>query len=533
MSEHEPSAGFSEDFIPGEFTKPILIAGAVPLWARILIWPLRLLFAFILYAWSQNGFGLQEDDIVLLAVFGLPWLCFELVLFSQFLKRRWIFETEDGFTFSSLFGAQSYMLDDIEGISLQVNERPGSIHLMGKNHTKTHRIFDIWVRDREKPIRLKHASRSDKPDPLYGFILKVVQHQYERFQNDLDAGGSVPGEDWTFSGGMLHFQDGFGGIESLAADAMGGAESFGNKLYIWRRGEAEACFSTSAHGKNAQWLDMHLSSTIPENDTPVEGMGRFLFENKRPPGFIFLLIGAVLLAGMIMVPFVIPDEEGAKTVLIIGEIIAGVILFALPFIWAHSFGKRFHENGFVLIWPRSEKEIPFDHVETFEWARTDQYYNGAYTGSAFTFVVYLLPEAGTGNRKFNLTFTNQKGEEGNYGIVRAKLTEHLARRMQAELEENKRVSWVDDVFMTEAGVIFEQKKRGQIVDTTVLPWDQIDVFGMVEKASAPTFGIAHKDGVQGLQFGTAHKNFYPGLFLFGLMYEKINGPEIEVPAEEE
>lgn len=512
-----------------DFPRPVAVAGVVPLWAKILIWPLRGLFGFALYYWLSNPPNMDPDFHFAVILAAVPWLCAEVPMFYLLLNRRWLLATDDGFTYSSWFGSETFSYDGIEGASLQVKELPNEIHFFGKGHTRVSRDFQMWLENRAKPIRLQFTSRTDKPDPLYGFILLALGKLAERFEQTLESGGTIGGHDWTFANSSLRYLDASGAPDSLPIDRIGAVETFGDRFYVWRRGESDACFSTAAQGKNVGWLSDFLERSITPEERHVDGLGRFLFEIKRTPTFVYIISFAVLLAGMIMVPNLVSMDGDGGIVVIIGEIIAGIILVALPFIWAFAPGKRFYENGFALATPFSETEISFDDVESYEWSRTDQYMNGAYAGSVFAFVLHMRP--GVGARKFSLNHSNRKGEEGNYGIVRQKLTEHLGRRMGERLAAEKRVEWVKDIELTDTAVVFTQKKRGN-VETTVLPYDQIEMFGMLENASSPTFGIVHKDGQQGLQFGTAHKNFFPGLHLFGEIMKKYLAPQ-EEPAEAE
>lgn len=513
-----------EDNDSFDFPRPVAVAGIVPLWAKILIWPLRGLFAFALYYWLSKPPNIDEDFHFAVILAAVPWLCAEVPMFYLLLNRRWLLATDDGFTYSSWFGSETFSYDDIEGASLQAKAQPSEIHFFGKSHTRIFRDFQMWLENRSKPIRLRFTSRSDKPDPMRGFILLVLGKLALRFEQNLESGGTVGGHDWTFANSSLRYLDEFGSPTTLSIDQIGAVETFGDRFYVWRRGENEACFSTAAHGKNVSWLSFFLERSITPEERQVEGLGRFLFEIKRTPTFVYVISIVVLLTGMILVPSLVSMDGDAGIVIIIGEIIAGLFVVGLPFIWAYSAGKRFYENGFALATPFSETEMPFDNVESYEWSRTDQYVNGGYAGTVFAFVLHMLP--GVGARKFSLNHSNRKGEEGNYGIVRQKLTEHLGHRMGEQLVAENRVEWVKDIELTDTAVVFTQKKRGN-VETTVLPYDQIEVFGMLENASSPTFGIVHKDGQQSLQFGTALKNFFPGLFLFTEIMEKHLAPQEE------
>ncbi len=510
-----------DDFAPAEFERPVLVAGAVPVWVKILAWPLRAgLIALIYFWWKQN---FQGELLFAIVPLGLVWFCFESFLLAQFFQRRWIIPIENGFQFSSVFGAESYLMDDIDGTSLNVNAKP-STFFSSKNHILTERIFYVWLRNRNKPLKLTHTSRSDKPDPLIDFIVKIIDTVGERFERELDAGRAVEGDDWSISDRTLNFQDAFGDAESLPLDRIGAAETFGGRIYVWRRGEQEACFSTKTGGKNDDWLIHFLAKFIKPDDTPVEGLGRFLFETKRISVLVFFIIGfvvSVLIAAFVSVLLWMDLPEDGKLGMGVGIGIGVFVLILLPIFWANSFGKRFYENGFVVVWPRSEKEIRFDDVEGFEWGRTDQYYNGAYTGTIFTFVLYLNPECGT--KKFNLTFTNQKGEEGNFGVVRAKLTENLAKRMKDAVAEGHRVPWITDIYLTDKAVIYEQRKRGQVIGVTEIPYGQVEIFGMLNNANPPTFAIVHKDQQTSLQFASGNRNFFPGL----LVFEELTAPFLQ------
>lgn len=518
----------SDDFSAAEFERPVLVAGAVPVWVKVLAWPLRAGLVALIYFWWKQGF--QGDLIFAIVPLGIVWLCFELFLLAQLFRRRWIIPIENGFMFSSIFGAESYLMDDIDGTSLNINNKPSSFLTSRKNHTVVVRTFHIWLRGRTKPLQLTHASRSDKPDPLTDFIVRIISTVQIRFEQELEAGGAVEGDNWTFSDRALNYQDAFGNSESLAVDQIGSAEAFGGNIYVWRRGDQEACFSTKIGGKNDDWLLYFLGKSIKPDDTPVEGLGRFLFETKRISGLFYVVAGFVLalvigglVAGLLLTN---PGEDGvigfSVTILIVG-----LILSLLPVIWAFSSTRRFFENGFVIVWPRSEKEIHFDNVEGFEWARTDQYVNGSYSGTNFQFLLYLNPESGT--KKFNLSFTNMKGEEGNFGIVRTKLIENLAKRMKDALAEGQRVAWITDIFLTDKAVVFEQRKRGNLVGVTEIPYDQVEIFGMLDGVNTPTFAIVHKDQQTSLSFASANRNFFPGLAVF----EEMTAPHLNPPEDGE
>ncbi|MDR0871271.1 MAG: hypothetical protein LBN39_10825 [Planctomycetaceae bacterium] len=505
-----------DNFSIDQFAEPVPVAGVVPFWAKFLIWLFRCVILLLLLLTFR-----QPDWLALLFIFAVPFVVCEIVLLIALFRRRWILPADNGFIYSSRFGSEMVEQDSIDGYSIQIKELPREIHFFGKQHTKIRRCFTLWITGRHKPLVLKYTSRSDKPDPLFGFIMQTSNALNRRFELQIENGETVEGKNWSLEGNVLHYETKTE-TDSITLADIGSVEVLGNTLQIWQRGSQEACLSIPVDTKNVFWLTGYLNKNIEPDDVPSEGLGKFLFGKKRTSGWIHFITGTVLIAGMIAVPLLVPVQNPDDNLfVIIGEIIAGLIVIALPFMWLNCRGLRFYEYGLTVSYPRWSREIPFEDIETFQWYRTDQYVNGGYAGTIFTFLLFLVPEAGL--KKLILTYNNQKGEEGGYETFRQKLTEYLAERMQDELSVKNRVNWIDSkgscIYLTDAAVVFEKSKRGTVIETTVLPYNQIAAAGMTT-AKEPIFGIVHKDGEQGLQFSTGNVNFFPCLLLFERVMRK-------------
>lgn len=426
------NSDFVTDF--DAFGSPVLVAGAVSVKKRILMGLFRCFVLFLLYLWYQNGFFIDEGIIPIFLFVGVPYICCEMFLLALFLSRRWLLMTDDGFVYSSLWGSETVRLNDIDGYSISIKEHPLFIFRFGRTRTKTKRRFRLWVQGRKRPICLNHTRRSEVHDPLFGNIKFLINVLNKRFVAVVEDGGTVTGNNWTLVGSgtsdLKLYYETKTGTETLAVRDIGSVETLGERVHIWRKETQEACFSIPEDDKNVFFLAQFLEGGIGyigQEESPVEGRGRFLFEKKRVSGWFYLAIGASILAAMIYGAVTLPTANAEQqTVTVILEIVGGLALTVLLTLWFCARGIRFYENGLTLHYPLFEREILFNEIEDYEWAKEYIYRLGIYDGTSVRFILYLDKE--TGMKKLDLSRRNVKSAEGAYETFCDKLSRYLAHR---------------------------------------------------------------------------------------------------------
>lgn len=514
----------SDADFPTLVTKSVLVFGAVSLKKKVLMGLFRGLILYLLFLWYQNHFANNDGVFFVFLFIGVPYLCCELFLLAVFLSHRWLLVTDSGFIYSSLFGKETVLQENIIGYSIYFKELPYEIRWFSKEHTKYKRRFRLWVQGRSRPICLNYTGRNSQPDPLFDFIAQMINTLDERCETEIENGGTVHGNNWSLKNNTLCFNTSRLGIksrtETLKLEEIGNIEVWGNRLHIWRKGSNKSYFSIPQNSKNTLWLINDLNRYIVPEEPSTEDRGLFLFEKKRSFAWLFFLFGfgAVLLLAMMggIIGLLDSNMEQPKG-LIFAVIFEGVILILLFVLWLRTYKLQFYDNGLVLCYPLFEREILFDGIETFQWMKTDGYFLGVYDSTYFNFVLFAKPESGI--KKIDLSYQHHKGDVGTYQTFRYKLTQHLTHRMQNEWRQNKRVCWIEDVYLTDTAVVLERKKHGTVIESDILPYTQIETFGITTDPRS-IFALISKNELPNFQFGTGNTNFYPGLSLFERIMQK-------------
>lgn len=499
-------------------------------------------------AFMLGGFGIIViiAGIIVGVVANNLWLALALggiglvMLFTSFFieaKRirdlMWITLEPNRFTVIDNIGERSFNDDDIVSISLQYKD-----NFENGNHTSTTRTFRIWIvssADRPELIEMKSRIKVGEPDPLHGYITRVVKLLKERADNERLKNLSVLGEGWELTSRTLILRDPKKGDTETPLTEIVSCMNIEEKLKLWKRGEDDAFALVPLDAANAHLLHLFLEEELarrPEvenGEQPSGQLGRIIFERKPKSGIgiTMLVVAAVLVLIVIIAVGIVAGGNMRDTEPLIIMGIAFTVISLLLGLGAWVTFKslfRCHQFGVYQRNIFGEKKLLFSEVDAFTYSATRHYHNGAYIGTHLKLAFVPNPELSKPKIVYKTTVKNV---DSSLDQMRDEIAKMIGSRMYQEVKEGKSIKW-NETLTLEPGQLqyipagFFGKNPPQKIDYHMISGQNLQqgTFSLFQRGKPKPI----------VSTGSTTQNFFPGYFAFLALWEDARTQSTTAPS---
>ena len=456
----------------------------------------------------------EWEFAVVCVVIATPMLLIALgIALRRFRRRAWVQVSDDGFVYGNRDGERQYRDDQVIGVNLvsKPNYRQGEL----KSYTND---VQLKVAGAPQPIRIKTTTKLADVDPLSNFVARTIENYQLRAEEALDAGARLSGKGWSLGNEDITVE----GTDSIrvANRDLVAMETVDGLHKIWRKEQDEPFLSVPTKSENAFLLTLLLGPKIAEQegnreiDLSQPGLGRLIFRRAcgrigRSFGWLFVLLAFPA------IPLFVAGAAGGNPNLMAAGAINFIVspltlLLGLALLRAEF---RCHERGVFRRLLLKGRELRFEHVESFKYAATKQYYNGGYVGTALE--VVFFPKPGSGKKKLRYSRMVQNADEALDGL-RDHITMILMPMLGQTLASTGSLQWMPNLRITHEG--FHYRPKGFVSrkkEEQFIGFD--DVYAM--DVQEGTFHVwTHGKDKSVIRESTSEPNFYPGYLLATQVY---------------
>jgi len=389
------------------------------------------------------------------------------------------------------------------------------------------RRFIVWLGD-DDPGEQRLVFTNQIPlngrDPLQALIERISERLYGRAARDLQAGGSLQGEDWSLKGRELTVQR-EGAEETCALQDLTAVDTVDHHLCIWRRGEDDAWVKIPLESANAfllaRWLKEQQIGGSAGNKEPAagNGLGRVIFERRATRNVILAwdLVGILALGVTVVLSIIFAEEKksiGAG--LACGA--AGVAVSLLIGLVGLNFRRgafRCHEWGVFKSGLLGERSLRYADVAAFTYGATRVFVNGAYTGTNFVLKFEPAPASAASPIAYTASLPHADQELEN---LRDHIARVIATRMLQRLRAGEPVRWTAQLrFLPDEGIEYQASGLLGRKALVVIPNNEIATWN-IEKGRFFMWAKGQKKPV--IKESAASPNFFPGFFLVVTMFPR-------------
>lgn len=434
----------------------------------------------------------------IIAVVGVVlWIGLELHGLWLRQKRRWLKIAENGFEIYRGEDQRWYEDRHVTGLacshhSVLINGTPSG----------TLRRFQVWLVEEHRPLVMENVFPLGEPDPLAGFIHRLVEVAMERARQTIRDGGAIAGVRWRLDG--LEFSP--RGGRPIAVSDLSAVGEYDGRICVWRRGHPKAIFKTRADSRNSIVLLTLLQTWLKER-TPValhesrerESLGRLLFQ--RRVGYILpsilLTIGASIQGAGLFFPdpfmFAVP-----------AAVFAGV---GLCMLLGGGSTFRCHERGVLCRGVLMKRALLYSDVASLTYAETQLFRNGAYVGTKIELAI--IPSPGSDGRPIEFGITRNRGD-AEFDKLRDFVSVAVARQMADRWTIDGEVPWTQRIMLRSDGFEYRAPLVVGRKKPVFIPYASCERF---ELAKGVFKVFAASDNQPVITEKTSAHNFYPGYFL--------------------
>lgn len=412
-------------------------------------------------------------------------------------KRRWLKIEKNGFEISRGEDRRWYADRHVTALAC-------SHHSVLTNGipSGTLRQFQVWLLEEHRPLVMENVFPLGEPDPLAGFIHRLVEVAMDRARQTIRDGGAVTGVRWRLDG--LEFSP--RGQRPIAVSDLSAVGEYDGRICIWRRGHPKAIFKTRSDSRNSIVLQTLLQTWLKERP-PValhesrerESLGRLLFQ--RRVGYILpsilLTIGAAIQGAGLFFPdpfmFAVP-----------AAVFAGVG-FCLLAGGATTF--RCHEAGVSCRGIFTRRALHYAGIEAFTCAETHRFRYGQYQNTTRS-LAFLAPLCSDRQPvEFEIT---HRSPDAEFDKLRDFVSVTIARQMADRLTIDGEVSWTQGITLQSDGYEYRAPLVVGRKKPVFIPYASCERF---ELAKGVFKVFAFGDNQPVITEKTSAHNFYPGYFL--------------------
>lgn len=429
-------------------------------------------------------------------------------------RRRLLIPTEDGFIYITSQGERTFHDDDVMCVSLFSQEN----YFWGNLQTVTRR-FIIWVETSALPERIVCVShlKVPYPDPLQGFMNRVIDGLHRAAREAYQQGERVEGDGWALERGQLLLKS----VRSTAVISiqdLSAVDIVDDQVNIWRLGQELPIGRVPVRTANSHLLLLMLKELLPEHLAESEAqlqtgqLGRVLFErrlgSKSVDIFGWLLISVLIMLTLAMiVGAVFEPRARRRTRIIITAAVLGALAAGGSSLLEMKRRTRFRRHAFG-IYQRgmfSERRLRFTEIANFSYVALRRYSHGIYTGTSLTLKFVPMPSS---NLKPIVFRTNIHNADTELDRLRDEVSGVIAERMHDFWLEQKNCPWMPFLnFQAESleyrPLTFTGRKQPiQIPYTSVVNFD-------ISDGTFHLWQLAQRKST--INEETSQPNFYPGL----------------------
>jgi hypothetical protein len=350
-----------DDLPDRPLTVPLLIRGSFDNGLFVACCVVALIFSGIgTLMWRERDLSAAFVVFGIAAAAALPALIMALWLRRQ---REWLEVTLTGFVLSRQGRRRVYSDSQLVGLAHHVT--------CGPEGKVKHRLVLEVAADETERIDCHYTVTNAQPDPLAGFVARLVNALAAKAERDLQNGSTFRGKGWSLDARGLRK-----GRETHPLDQVSWAGFYDRHLCLWRGDEERPFLRLPEESRNVLPLGELLRQRVrrrPDHDTPSPGLplGRLLLE-RRSAGFYFGVgvavaggLGVLLCLGMAMrkwLPHERPPLYAFAVAFACGSGIGGVIAYSGRFGWL-----RFHERGVSQTGRMGDRRLLYTEIGELYW----------------------------------------------------------------------------------------------------------------------------------------------------------------------
>ena len=433
--------------------------------------------------------------LIAAGVIGTVAVAIEIYAFLLNRSRQWVDDTDDGFTLYGVNDERDYLDEDVTSLAYG-----SKVVLANGTPTGVTRMFRLWMANETKPIDMRTFVAVGTTDPLQPLIDRLINKHVANGQAELKKGGQIVGQDWQLDQKTFHHKQGSVAVSELSACGV-----YEDRVCLWQTNEDNAFCRIPVDSQNAIVLLRIVAKLLegrpesqPEGDR--DGLGRVLFERKA--GYLIeILLGlltAVLFGGGLA------TWRETPAVMII-SVIAGLLTAGLVCFRTRSF--RCQQRGVCLKTAVGENALRYAEIESFTYAATRHFHNGAYTGTSIA--LKFRPTVESEAKAVNYS-TMVKGSDADLDELRDFISGVIASRLKQQILNGSSIHWVAKSKFTPRGLSYTPTSFFGKKEAEFMPY--ADFHGHSFKDG--TLYIFRKKGQNAiLSAPTNSDNFFPGFYL--------------------
>lgn len=450
-------------------------------------------------------------------------------------RRRFLQPTDEGFLYTTAFGDRTFHDDDVMCVSLSSTEN----YFWGNLQSVTRR-FIIWVETSALPERIVCISHLKPlaPDPLQGFVVRVIEGLHRAAQDAYQHGDRVEGDGWALERGQLLLKSpkstAITAIQDLAA-----VDIVDDQVNIWRMGQDLPIGRIPVRTANAHLLILMLKDLIPtrtnesETDLQAGQLGRVIFERRLGSKSVdvlgWLLVSLLIVLTLTAVVSAVFERRARRRMrTTVTAIVLGSLAAAGSSLLELKRRSRFRRHAFG-IYQRgmfTERKLRFTEIANFTYVAIRRYSHGIYNGTSLTLKFVPMPAL---NAKPIYFTTNIHNADAELDRLRDEISGTIAERMHECWLRNGQCPWMPFLNFHGEGLEYRPLTFTGRKQPIQIPFSSIVNFDI----SDGTFHV----WVEGQRKSTINEettqpNFYPGLMFFSKLLNRELSKEAVLEEED-
>lgn len=450
-------------------------------------------------------------------------------------RRRFLHPTEEGFIYTTAYGDRTFHDDDVMCVSLSSTEN----YFWGNLQSVTRR-FIIWVETSALPERIVCIShlKPPAPDPLQGFVLRIIEGLHRAAQDAYEQGERVEGDGWALERGQLLLKSSKSTAVFPIPD-LAAVDIVDEQVNIWRMGQDLPIGRIPVRTANAHLLILMLSNLIPKRSNESEAdlqpgqLGRVIFErrlgSKSADVLGWLLVSLLILLTLGAVVSAVFERRARRRMrTTVTAIVLGSLAAAGSSLLELKRRSRFRRHAFG-IYQRgmfTERKLRFNDIANFSYVAIRRYSHGIYNGTSLTLKFVPMPSL---NAKPIFFRTNIHNADAELDRLRDEVSGTIAERMLECWQRNGHCPWMPFLNFQGEGLEYRPLTFTGRKQPIHIPFSSIANFDITDG----TFHV----WVEGQRKSTINEettqpNFYPGLLFFSKLLNRELSREAVLEDEE-
>jgi hypothetical protein len=494
-------------------TVPLLVRGAADnRLLQALFWIAGGLFAVGLCAFLQHpARGGRVGALLFFAGAALAAAPAVGLLLYLLPRRLWLQVTVTGFVLTRPAGSESCGDEQVVGLS-----RDSS---MAADGAVTHRVsLEVERGGEVERLSCRYKLSANTPDPLAAFWDRLAGRLARSAREALGRGEALAGPDWRLDAAGLHWRG-----EVTAAGRLRKVGYFDGRLCAWRDDEERPFLSLPRGGRNVQPLAVllwELLQASPDANRPLPGrpLGRVILDRHNREWRVLLALALffaplmALVAGRLLLsPWPRQRTMGIGLAGLFAPILVAFLVLA---VWSWRTRLRFHEYGLVKPGLWRTRVLMYDEIATMTCRGTNW--------------LSFAPAPGSGRRPTIRYLRFGSGPDEGLKALRDHVAWLIGSRWAGQLEHAP-VGWTLRLRFLPGGLEYRARQLFGLAPAVVVPYHYTHYALVGEE-----FHLHVQGGESPVcKESQASANFYPGLALLDMIYERLGADEDRSPAPRE